>query len=82
MNHLEKIVLTEETSHKINVNSIRIHKAAIICAKCRKPIDLCDDTKSIVICDSCKTASKKDSCRIVNDMILSIEFGKNLSIEH
>lgn len=75
MNNLEKIVLSEETTEKVNINSIKLQKAGFICGKCGKSIDHVDNNKITVMCGSCKTASRKDSCRIVNDVILSIEYG-------
>lgn len=75
MNNLESSVLNEETTEKIIINSVKIQRAAVICGKCGKSIDHVDHSKLVVMCGSCKTAMRKDACRLVNEVILSIEYG-------
>ena len=75
-----KINLTEESTEKVNITSVRLQRIALVCKKCQKDTGATNSEKTVVICESCQTAMRKDVCKKVHDMILSIETS-DLSIE-
>lgn len=75
-----KINLTEESTEKVNITSVRLQRIALLCKKCQKDTGAINTDKTVVICESCQTAMRKDSCKRVHDMILSVETSE-LSIE-
>ena len=80
MDAMMKINLTEESTEKVNITSVRLQRIALVCKKCQKDTGAIYSEKTVVICESCQTAMRKDVCKKVHDMILSIETS-DLSIE-